>query len=97
MSDSESQASEVVRRGMERGRSNLVQASGIGRRNIERALRALHRVTHPVIHPQRYFQFLGNLHGLLAHRLAQSQRHSGGDVGYILTQDKHSVALLDLA
>src|SRR5262249_12060807 len=97
MSDSESQASEVVRRAVERGRSNLVQARCIWRCNIEWALRALHRVTHPMIHPQRNFQLLDCLHGLLAHRLAQSQRDSWRDIGYIFAQDQDSVGLLDLA
>ena len=88
MGHGESQASQIVRRGAECGRSDLVQASGIRRRNIERALRVLQRVTHSMIHPQGNFQLLGNLHGLLTHGLAHGQRHSGSDVGDILAQDE---------
>src|SRR5438552_15073649 len=91
-----SQASEIVRRGTECGRGDVVEPSTMWRRNIERHLRVLHRISHTEIQPQGNFQLLDRFHRLLAYRLPHRQSHSGRDVGQVLAKDEDSVRLLDL-
>ena len=44
-----------------------------------------------MVHPKRNVEPLGDLHGLLAHRLAQAECHSGCNVGDVFAQDEHSI------
>ena len=93
----DSETGQIVGSGVERGRRDVVQTSGMERCYVERAFHVLQGIANPMVHPQGDLCLLRYPHRLLAYRLAHRERHPRRDAGKVLAQDENGIAFPDLA
>ena len=96
MSDGESQPRHIVRRRPVSSGGDVIQASGARRRDEERTLCILHGFAHGIIHPGGDVQLFRDFERLLAHGLAQAERHPGRRIRDIFAKNQHSIGQLNV-
>ena len=97
VSHGETDAGQVVRRGVNALFSHVVELGFSQAGDEQRVQRVLTDVLHRGVEPRLYAHGFGHVFGLALDRLAQGQGHACSGLGQVFTEDEHGVVVFDVA